>query len=459
MDWKPRTTTSALLTLVLAATGCHSNGVGAGGEMASNLGIDMANVAGFVITQGAGGASASPQSLYPQGDQGGGAGGGGAVENQLYALSTDGSLTIVTVTTTGSSSTSVSPLALFDTATYLLIDYMGVFHDGDQCNFVAARKADGALYCVTAPGVATPDMAQQTDDYGTLVQSDATGNLVWINHGEGVTLLDLGDPSAPTQTTPVGVAASNPNQPVTDGPFDMAVNAAGDALLSDDHNSGQYTRVFFPTGGFFGVNDSLENCVVAGGASSPDAFYYETTTAATALNPLGLWELTPAAGNTFTKATVPVTDTVTPAGDSDAFDCAAGILMAGSDIFLTTDVPPGNRLLDIAGSTANVLAADVLAKITQAGACDASLFLLGADASGNGGIVRYDLAAGAFTTLVTPGAYALTTMAVSPGCEVTFYGQRASDGAYILGTIPAGSDQVTVNATGFPAVVQIQRIN
>ena len=40
-----------------------------------------------------------------------------------------------------------------------------------------------------------------------------------------------------------------------------------------------------------------------------------------------------------------------------------------------------------------------------------------------------------------------------------FYGQRAADGAYILGTIRAGNDTVTVDATGFPTVTQIDRIN
>ena len=47
---------------------------------------------------------------------------------------------------------------------------------------------------------------------------------------------------------------------------------------------------------------------------------------------------------------------------------------------------------------------------------------------------------------------------MSPACEVTFYGQRASDGAFILGNIGAGTTQVTVVATGFPTVTQIERI-
>lgn len=449
-------TTCTLLALAMAACGCHSNGSGAGAELAANLGLDMANIAGFVITQGAGGASASPTALHPQNDQSSGGGGGGATETQLYALNKDGSLTVVTVTAQGSSSTTVTPLALFDTATYVLIDYMGVSHDGDTCNFVAARKADGALYCVTAPGVATSDMAQRADDYGTLVQADATGNLVWINHDEGVTLLNLSDPAAPTQTTPVGAASSNPNQPATDGPYDMAVDAAGDALLSDDHNGGGWTRVFFPTGGFFGISDTLEGCLVAGGASSPDVFYFYKDTGGSASNPTGLWELTPAAGSTFTSTQITVTDEVSPPDNPPAFGCQAGVVTAGSDVLMTS---ADARILDVSAGAANVLEAAPLAKITQAAACDASVFLLGPDANGNGGVVRYDLAGAAFTTLVTPGAYALTTMAVSPGCDVTFYGQRASDGAYILGTIPAGSDQVTVNATGFPPVVQIARIN
>ena len=132
----------------------------------------------------------------------------------------------------------------------------------------------------------------------------------------------------------------------------------------------------------------------------------------------------------------------------------------GSHLFLTGSAGENpDQIMDIADDATTTLTVDVLTTLTQVGGCDASLFALGTDASGNGGVVRYDLAGGAFTTLVAPGAYALTTMAVSPGCDVTFYGQRAADGAYILGTIPAGSDAVTVNATGFPTVTQIDRIN
>ena len=50
-------------------------------------------------------------------------------------------------------------------------------------------------------------------------------------------------------------------------------------------------------------------------------------------------------------------------------------------------------------------------------------------------------------------------MSVSPAGEVTFYGQRASDGAYILGNIPADSTEVDVIAIGFPTVTQIERID
>ena len=449
----PRATTCAL-AMAMAALGCGNNGSGgggtgtgtAGGQLRANLGIDLANVAGFVLTNGAASATASEAPFHTEGLSSD----GGSAASQLYALNADGTLTVVTVTDepdggTSSSSSSATPLAVFDTKTYVILAYDGVMHGQDECYFVAARKIDGALYCVPVAnnGFYSYGQGQQNTAAGSPLQADATGNVVWVSHANGVTLLDLADPENLTQSTLVGsnVQGGGGTGPLT-GPFSMAVNDAGDALLANFVNSGPYTRVFFPTGGFYDASGTAAYCVVSGASSNPGDFYYTTD------GPPTLVKLA-AAGSTFTKTTW---------SSPDFISCEVGTATVGSHVFLTGG-EQADEIIDLAVDTPTPLVLTALATISQLAACDASLFVLGADASGDGGIVRYDLAGSAFTTLVAPGDYALTTMAVSPGCEVTFYGQRATDGAYVLGTIPAGTDAVQVVATGFPAVSQIQRIN
>jgi hypothetical protein len=444
----PRLTTCALAMMAMAAQGCgnHDNGGGGGpgvgaAQLRANLGIDLAKVAGLVLTSGE-----TTSAFHTEGY---GADAGSAV-SQLYALNADGSLTVVTVTEepdggTSSSSSSVMPLAVFDTKTYVIVAYNGVVHGQDDCYFVAARKADGALYCVPVAnnGFSSYGQGQQNTSAGVPLQSDAAGNLVWINQANGVTLLDLTDPANLTESTLVGqnVQGGGGTGPLT-GPFSLAVNAAGDALLANFINTGPYTRVFFPSGGFFDASGTAAYCVVSGASSNPGDFYYTTD------GPPTLVKLA-ATGSTFTKTSL---------SSPDFISCSVGTATVGAHVFLSGGGQP-DEIVDLAADVPATLTVSALATITQIAGCDASLFVLGADASGAGGIVRYDLAGSAFTTLVAPGDYALTTMAVSPGCDVTFYGQRASDGAYILGTIQAGTGAVQVDATGFPAVSQIQRIN
>jgi hypothetical protein len=80
--------------------------------MKANLGVDMAKVAGFVLTQGptASGTSALTGGvpLHVEGT------GDADPTSQLYTLNKDGTLTIVTVTQGGSSDTDVTPFAVFE---------------------------------------------------------------------------------------------------------------------------------------------------------------------------------------------------------------------------------------------------------------------------------------------------------------------------------------------------------
>ena len=442
------------LGLLLALAACGKGDASGGGgapsppsapELRSNIGIDLTQVTGFVITR-AGTALSSGPYPHPQ-DAPVDA---GAAATEMYAMDAEGNLTVVTVTDGpdgGSSTASTAvPAAAFATSAYVLFAYSGVTHEGAICNFVAARKADGALYCISETAAVSPDGAvvrQELGLYWRMVQSDAAGSTVWIDHAGTVTRLDLADPDHLTQS--VQLAPTEPG-----AHYAQAVNADGDDLVARVGGATGFARVLLRGSGFFSASDEHAYCVVSGPPSEPNAFYF------TENGPPALIKLAKVSAQSFEKSTV-------TALDGPVFCERGGLAKAGEHIFLTDLNGPGptelrNQILDLSGGAPIARTVDALDRIDHVAACEPELFILGTDTNGNGGIVRYDIADEAFLTLLPPGEYAIDQLSVSPACEVTFYGQRASDGAFILGNIGAGTTQVTVVATGFPTVTQIERI-
>jgi hypothetical protein len=114
-------------------------------------------------------------------------------------MGADGALTVVTVTKSGSSSATVTPAGAFDTPLYVLFAYYGVTHDGATCDVIPARKADGALYCISLDCDSCA-FDGELDTYWSMIQADQTGDLIWIDHAGQLTRVDMTDPAHPAQT-------------------------------------------------------------------------------------------------------------------------------------------------------------------------------------------------------------------------------------------------------------------
>lgn len=424
-----------------AACASHSNSSNGTTELKANIGLDLSQVSGFVIAPPSS-SSGVMRDAVPD---------GGQVANELYAIGADGTLTVVTLTEEPdggqvSTTTAVMPEGIFDTPGYVFFAYQGITHGMDTCEFVLARKSDGALFCLSDVGMWQAPMTP-FPLIAPVVQADSTGDIVWMNVGQAVDRVDLSDPANLTVTQAV----------VTGVPYEVgqAVNAAGDDLVSGLAGSLPFLRVMFPTGGFLNVTaDQNVGCLVPGSSANPNDLYYSDNTS---------WETAPSLIKLAWTATNTFTPTPIAASTGSYVDCEAGAIRAGTHLLFThaeaKETPQYAQFLDVVNDVPTLQIAAPLTTAQKIAACDATAFIVGTDASGNGGIVAYDLASSALSTLLTPGDYALSAMDVAPSCEVTFSGQRASDGAYILGNIPAGGGQVSVLATGFPAVSQIQRIN
>ena len=448
----------ALGLSLLVAVGCSKDSGGGGPvTLKSNLGVDMRNVAGFVIAPQsspklATGVSAAQAPVSDGGQQRG--------ANTLYALGADGGLTVVTVIADGgSSSTTVSPVAAFDTPRFTFFAYAGVTCQQTPDTVVALRKSDGALFCIPGMGAFT-DYLQQLGtgidgpnglgSYFEQIQADPTGNLVWINNAD-LAVVDFSDPNNPTVTNPLGTGGTK----VHNGGF--AVNAAGDALVAEWGGTGTgMVRVQRPSGGFVNLSTENVNCVTAGASGDPDDFYYFDSN-----NPQHLVQVVSDGGYAIGNVT-----TMSP-GSSNGWSCAGGLAQAGGHLLFTSNGSgvgtPANAFVDFVPATGTVTVQTVSAlnAISRIAAGGSFVMILGTDSAGNGGIVRYDVTDSSFTTLLAPGDYTLQAAAfsVAGNGDLTFQGQRASDGAFIVGTIPAGTTTVNVITTGLPPVYQVQRIN
>jgi hypothetical protein len=397
-------------------------------ELKANIGIDFANVTGFALAGGGTGSQLWEGVPLPRQS------GGGDEETELYALNADGSISQVNLTDTESSA--AYPIAVFDTKAYLVLFVQGIVKDGQQCRIVLARKSDGALYC-SAIGSGSNNLWAE---YWSPVQSDATGNILWVNlPPQDIRRLDLTNPESPTETQPIDMSAH------TGGTLHNAVNPDGDSLVSYFAQGAGFVRVLKANGGFHNASAFRGGCLTPGVDANPNDFYYVD-------NDSTLTKLTKAGGN-FTSSTH---------GAMQA-SCRAGLVRTQTHLFFSQGEAgggtPSNVFFEVVGDVVTARTVTEFSALTRIAASDTALMILGTDSSGNGGVVKYDPAGPTFSTLLTPGDYTLDTMDVASNGDVTFHGQRASDGAFILGTIPNGTTTVTVVSTGLPKVSQLIRIN
>ena len=420
-----------------SSTGGNSQG---GTGLKANIGVDMANVAGFVVAPPTDPVSSHLVRLTAQ------------PQNELYALGTDGTLTVVSVAEQpdggqSSTTTEVEPLGVFNTSGYVFLAYNGVTHGSDTCNFVLLRKSDGALYCLAGVPLYQPPMVPFSF-VQNWVQTDSTGTIVWMNYAPDGAIVRV-DLTNPSQLTVTQVAQTNTAAGT------QSVNAAGDDLIAGLSGSLPFLRVLLPSGGFQNITASHNvSCLVAGASTNPNDFYYSDNTS---------WEFEPSLMKLTWSASNSFTSTAITGSTGTMINCTAGVARTSGHVLFSdaqnTNTATNAQFLDLSNDVPTLESAAPLATAQMMAACGTTAFIVGTDAAGNGGIVAYDPATATVSTLLTPGDYSLSAMDVSTSCEVTFYGQRASDGAFILGNVPAGGGSVSVIATGLPTVTQIQRIN
>ena len=113
---------------------------------------------------------------------------------------------------------------------------------------------------------------------------------------------------------------------------------------------------------------------------------------------------------------IPIAPAITQMG----IDCREGLVKTSTHLFFSGiyGAPTRtNHIVDVEHDTPTVRSVDALSTITHIAGYDAALFILGTDANGNGGIVRYDIATSTFSTLLAPGAYAIDAVDVSASGE------------------------------------------
>jgi hypothetical protein len=449
--------TGALAATVLFA-GCRKgDGDGGGGDggsggggsnhrtvMKAKLGVSLANVKGFVIAPG-GSTSLSAAD-------------GGTSSKQLYSLNADGSLTALQLTESqdenGETVTTETPAPLEiqridDTPKFVFfsVPSAAVKHEDQDCAIVAARKSDSALFCVEQHLLGAPK------PYHKLLDTDETGDVIFL-HGEDLTKLDFTDPNNPTST----VLAEGSSDGTPSG---MAVNSQGDVIVNLAPGGGNLKsmRLYKRSGGFMNLPGNDNDCFTSGVGAEAANFYF--TKEVSSNTSRTLHRIQPNGGAYDTAMFYD--DSSGSIGLKSCWE--ASLVKSGSIVYASYPFQLGmpgsfNYFVELVnGGTPVRHTVSAVERIDQIYGFDGGIVVRGADSSGNSVLVRYLAVGTSFTTLLTAGEYTLSAASVAPSGEVTFSGRRAADNARILGSIPAGSTQVTIIPQTFAGDVSaIQRI-
>ena len=451
----------AVCVCLLAA--CKSNGGGGGGggngggngggsaTLKSNIGLDVAHIVGFAV--GSGGPAAS-RRLGTSGAWSDDADGGTSISTaHLYAIDDQGNLTVTTVLTTdnGDGGTSMTtsmndvPSAIYDTPLYVLFTYDNLYVSdatsmSQKSCHVLMRKSDGALFCLTNGAGMPPIRIDQ-------VTANASGDTIVLGARQTLVRVDVSG-AAPQMTSLLDSSG-------TQGLSAMTANAAGDILLGFDStnpmapSSGE--RVIKKNGGLQNVSATEALCQWRVSAASND-FYYLLQSFPNQQNTQNVVQQTRQGDGSYVAANL----TTTTAGVSGGCRVALAsptyawgtLNMSGSSSALVDMFDPG---------TAHPIAG--VATIANLAASGSSLFVQGNDSVGNGTIVRVDVPSLTPTTILPAGDFSLTAISLSQAGDLSFAGLRNSDGAQIIGNVPAGTTTFTIVSATAPTVTTLQRIN
>ena len=449
---------------LLVCCGKDSGSTSSGAALASVLSVTFTNIKGFAIAP----PTTSRESLAVFGlpflrwDM---SGLGRVASQNLYSLNNDGSLSVVAVTAgdqgkTSSMTSSVSPDAIFDTLKFTFFQYTGVTYQGKTCSLVAARKTDSALFCIEQKPF---NNCGGAPNYWSMLSSDSTGNLIYLGTGNGFYRIDFTDASNPVQTTLVNYSS--------DGTVcGWTANSSGDVLANLDTPATRpqvdTLRIYRRSGGFQAIANVEGGCVV-NGVGADDVNFYYTKASTTSGGGVIVRKLTQ--GTTFADTAYyddgSKTIGIGSCGIGRGSRVSVGSLIKTSDkIFMANDSASAFFIELINGSTPvkRTVADFSTGSVSSIFPYSGGMVILGVNSTSATGLVRYETTGPVFTTLLAPGTYAVTKVSVGTSGEVTFAGQRASDGVRVIGTIPAPPAAVSVTIVTQALsgdITQILRIN
>jgi hypothetical protein len=267
-----------LVVLCVLACG-HGNSNSSGGQSAKlKSSLDLNGVIGFAIA----GSAAAHADLVGAAA----ADAGTCMPSNLYAVGSDGTMTITSVTEVSGMGSdghdapvmcetnmqTENATALFDTPSYVVLDYSPVLRTDCSttactfCGFVVLRKSDGALFCADQdpqPGGNPPPpvlgMPQQVQGDGDILTLES-------NLSGGITLERLDMSASPPTLTIVDDTAQTGDHIST-----YNVDTANDALVAFMSAGTFGERVYLANGGLVNVSTVMELIQWIGGDGD---FYY-----------------------------------------------------------------------------------------------------------------------------------------------------------------------------------------
>lgn len=353
---------------------------------------------------------------------------------------TTGEVTEYTVASQMQTNSGAQITGITDIGDYIALGFSGLKNNSRDCLLVLVKKANGNMICLPISGASyfTPVSSNDISYHSSNIQSNSNGNLIFIGgFGIGLKKIDISDPQNPIETTLIDYGVD----PYVDG--DFSVNSAGDVLLSvsDRITYDHYLRVYKVSGGYQTItlpySSAFANCYTNGIGVDSLNFYYMPSYAGKLQK--------------LTKNNGAFLDTFYAADNNYGYGGCSNIVKIQNKIYQSYSTGTGintnifNETVN-SSSSAVQIAVSAFTKVVKIWGAGSTILIYGTDNSGNGGFVRYNVATTSQVTIVQPGDYSIGKVSVSPAGEVTFTGRRSSDNVRIIGTIAAGSNQVTINA-------------
>lgn len=323
-----------------------------------------------------------------------------------------------------------SSQTVFNTPNFLALQVSNVVDaNGTICLSVIVAKATGQTYCLT-------DGISANTDFYKSVQTDSTGTLMFYLD-ESQNLVELNTTSWGQQTIAGGVHG-------------FTIDANGDALVDIWTGDTVSTNLlyFYPIGGGSQLVSTKEvgSLATIDGPGASNTFYYASSPAdcGSAYCELVI------SGGTFAKQVAGITIPICLSGEGCSFAWAGTTMVESTtptqnlNWFFTSTaqidmVPSGTPANNITGATPT--------EIMSVAAATGAVMIHALSSTGLHGMYRYNTGTGIFDTVMTAGAYTVSSFDINSNGDVTISATRTSDGANVMATVASGTTTVNVVTT------------